>query len=60
MHDLKAMRQDPAALTRPWRGASCRRKGPAILKLDEERRAVQTELPNIQVNVTKNPSRSVL
>lgn len=48
MHDIKAIRQDPAAFDK----AMARRKLPAqstaILKLDEARRGVQTELQTLQ------------
>ncbi len=48
MHDIKAIRQDPAAFD----AAMARRKlppqSPALLRLDEERRAVQTELQTLQ------------
>lgn len=48
MHDLKAIRQDPAAFDKAMARRKLPAQSPAILKLDEERRAVQTELQNIQ------------
>ncbi len=58
MHDIKAIRQDPAAFDK----AMARRKLPpqslAILALDEERRAVQTELQNLQ-NIRNAKSKEI-
>ncbi|PZO89098.1 MAG: serine--tRNA ligase [Micavibrio aeruginosavorus] len=48
MHDIKAIRQDPAAFDKAMarRGLSAQSEG--ILALDEKRRAAQTELQSLQ------------
>lgn len=48
MHDLKSLRDDPAAYDKNWaRRGLAPQTGP-ILKLDEDRRALQTELQAVQ------------
>lgn len=44
MHDLNAIRKDPAAFDKNWARRGLSAQTPAILKLDEERRAAQTEM----------------
>ncbi len=48
MHDIKAIRQDPAAFDKAMARRKLAPQSSAILKLDEERRAVQTELQTLQ------------
>ena len=48
MHDIKAIRQDPAAFDKAMARRKLPPQSPAILKLDEERRAMQTELQALQ------------
>jgi seryl-tRNA synthetase len=48
MHDLKAIRDNPAAFDANWARRGLEPQTPQILKLDEERRAMQTELQNLQ------------
>ncbi len=48
MHDIKAIRQDPAAFDKAMARRKLPAQSPAILKLDQERRAVQTELQTLQ------------
>ena len=48
MHDIKAIRQDPAAFDKAMARRKLPPQSPALLKLDEERRAVQTELQALQ------------
>jgi seryl-tRNA synthetase len=48
MHDIKAIRQDPAAFDKAMKRRGLEPQSGAILKLDEERRAVQTRLQAIQ------------
>ncbi|MGB4056749.1 MAG: serine--tRNA ligase [Alphaproteobacteria bacterium] len=48
MHDLKALRDNPQAFDSNWARRGVTAQTPGILKLDEERRAVQTELQKLQ------------
>jgi seryl-tRNA synthetase len=48
MHDIKAIRQDPAAFDKAMARRGLEPQSPPILALDEERRAVQTELQTLQ------------
>ncbi len=48
MHDLRAIRENPAAFDAAMKRRKLEPQSPAILKLDEERRAVQTELQRLQ------------
>ena len=48
MHDIKSIRQDPAAFDKAMARRKLPPQTPAILGLDEERRAVQTELQTLQ------------
>lgn len=48
MHDIKAIRQDPAAFDKAMARRKLSAQSPALVKLDEERRAVQTELQALQ------------
>jgi seryl-tRNA synthetase len=48
MHDLKVLRDNPAAFDANWARRGLEPQTPKILKLDEERRAMQTELQNLQ------------
>ncbi len=47
MHDLKAIRENPAAYDKNWARRGLEPQTPAILRMDEERRAVQTELQQL-------------
>jgi seryl-tRNA synthetase len=48
MHDLRAIREEPDFYDRNWARRKLPPQSPAILKLDEERRALQTELQVLQ------------
>lgn len=48
MHDLKALRDNPAEFDKNWARRGLVPQTPEILKLDEERRALQTELQSLQ------------
>lgn len=48
MHDIKAIRDNPQAFDKAMARRKLPAQTPAILKLDEERRAVQTELQKLQ------------
>lgn len=48
MHDIKAIRQDPAAFDKAMARRKLPQQSTALLKLDEERRSVQTELQSLQ------------
>lgn len=48
MHDIKAIRQDPAAFDAAMKRRGLAAVSPSILTLDEERRLVQTELQTLQ------------
>lgn len=48
MHDVKAIRDNPEFYDRNWARRGLGAQTPAILKLDEERRALQTELQALQ------------
>lgn len=48
MHDIAAIRKDPAAFDKNWARRGLSAQTPAILKLDEERRAAQTEMQTLQ------------
>lgn len=43
MHDLKAIRENPAAYDKNWARRGLSAQTPDILRMDEERRALQTE-----------------
>jgi seryl-tRNA synthetase len=47
MHDLKAIRENPAAYDKNWARRGLEPQTPAILKMDEERRTIQTELQKL-------------
>ncbi len=47
MHDLKAIRDNPAAYDANWARRGLSPQTPAILKMDEERRAVQTQVQHL-------------
>lgn len=47
MHDINAIRKDPAAFDKNWARRGLDQQTPAILKLDEERRAAQTEMQSL-------------
>ncbi len=47
MHDINAIRKNPEAFDQNWGRRGLSAQTPAILKLDEERRAVQTEMQNL-------------
>ena len=44
MHDIRAIRENPASFDKNWARRGLEPQTPAILKLDEERRALQTEI----------------
>ncbi|HNQ92665.1 MAG TPA: serine--tRNA ligase [Alphaproteobacteria bacterium] len=48
MHDLKALRDNPDFYDRNWARRGLDPQTPTILKIDEERRALQTELQSLQ------------
>lgn len=48
MHDLKALRDNPAAFDKNWARRGLSAQTPVILDLDEKRRAMQTELQVVQ------------
>ena len=48
MHDLRAIRENPERFDQNWARRGLEAQTSSILKLDEERRAVQTELQEIQ------------
>lgn len=48
MHDIKAIRQDPAAFDKAMTRRKLPAQSPAILKLDEDRRSAQTQLQTLQ------------
>ncbi len=48
MHDLKALRENPAAYDQNWARRGLAPQTPAILALDEKRRKLQTELQAAQ------------
>ena len=50
MHDLKSIRENPAAFDAAMARRNMGAQSPDILKLDEQRRAVQTELQRIQAD----------
>ncbi len=58
MHDIKAIRQDPAAFDKAMKRRKLAPQSSAILKLDEERREVQTELQILQ-NVRNEKSKEI-
>ncbi len=58
MHDIKAIRQDPAAFDKAMARRKLPPQSPALLKLDEERRAVQTELQTLQ-NTRNEKSKQI-
>ncbi|HRC26127.1 MAG TPA: serine--tRNA ligase [Alphaproteobacteria bacterium] len=48
MHDLKALRDDPGAYDANWARRGLTPRTPALLALDEKRRATQTRLQELQ------------
>ncbi len=48
MHDLRALRDDPDAFDRNWARRGLAAQTPSLLKMDEERRACQTEMQALQ------------
>lgn len=48
MHDIAAIRKDPAAYDKNWARRGLSAQTPEILRLDSERRAVQTEMQELQ------------
>lgn len=48
MHDIRAIRENPQSYDQNWARRGLSSQTPAILKLDEERRAIQTELQTLQ------------
>jgi seryl-tRNA synthetase len=58
MHDIKAIRLDPAAFDKAMARRKLEAQSPAILSLDEQRRAVQTELQTLQ-NTRNSKSKEI-
>lgn len=48
MHDIAALRKDPTTYDKNWARRGLSPQTPAILKLDADRRAVQTEMQDLQ------------
>lgn len=48
MHDINAIRKDPAAFDKNWGRRGLAAQTPSILGLDEKRRAAQTEMQGLQ------------
>lgn len=48
MHDIAAIRKDPAVYDKNWARRGLSAQTPEILKLDSDRRAVQTEMQELQ------------
>lgn len=48
MHDIAAIRKDPAAYDKNWARRGLSSQTPEILRMDSERRAVQTEMQELQ------------
>lgn len=48
MHDLKSLRDDPQSYDKNWARRGLSAQTPAILKLDEERRNLQTTMQTLQ------------
>jgi seryl-tRNA synthetase len=48
MHDLRALRDNPDAYDRNWARRGIPSQKDTILKMDEERRACQTEAQTLQ------------
>ncbi len=48
MHDIKAIRDNPERFDKNWARRGIAAQSPAILRMDEERRAAQTELQQLQ------------
>lgn len=48
MHDINAIRKDPAAFDKNWGRRGLAAQTPSILALDEKRRAAQTEMQGLQ------------
>ncbi len=48
MHDIAAIRKDPAAYDKNWARRGLSAQTPSILQLDTDRRAVQTEMQELQ------------
>ena len=58
MHDIAAIRKDPAAYDKNWARRGLSSQTPEILKLDSERRAVQTEMQDLQ-NARNTKSKEI-
>ena len=48
MHDIRAIREEPETFDRNWARRGLKPQTPAILEMDEKRRAVQTEMQALQ------------
>jgi seryl-tRNA synthetase len=48
MHDIAAIRKDPAAFDKNWARRGLSAQTPDLLRLDEDRRAAQTEMQTLQ------------
>ena len=58
MHDIAAIRKDPAVYDKNWARRGLSSQTPEILKLDSERRAVQTEMQELQ-NARNTKSKEI-
>ncbi len=58
MHDIAAIRKDPDAYDKNWARRGLSAQTPDILKLDSDRRAVQTEMQELQ-NQRNTKSREI-
>ena len=58
MHDIAAIRKDPAIYDKNWARRGLSAQTPEILKLDTDRRAVQTEMQDLQ-NARNTKSKEI-
>lgn len=58
MHDIAAIRKDPAVYDKNWARRGLSPQTPDILKLDTDRRAVQTEMQELQ-NLRNTKSKDI-
>lgn len=58
MHDIAAIRKDPAAYDKNWARRGLSPQTPEILRMDTDRRAVQTEMQDLQ-NARNTKSKEI-
>ena len=58
MHDIAAIRKDPAAYDKNWARRGLSSQTPEILRMDTERRSVQTEMQELQ-NLRNTKSKEI-